>query len=65
MKLKVKATFFDRLEDRYIYPEKEAVIEREPKRAKALIAAGVVEEAKEDPTPAEEPKPKKKAKKTE
>ncbi|MGN1157751.1 MAG: hypothetical protein ACI4TK_16355 [Agathobacter sp.] len=44
MKLKVKETYFDKKEDKYIYPEKTPTIEREEKRAKQLIDAGVVEE---------------------
>lgn len=74
MKLKVKKTFFDKKEDRYIYPEKEPTIERPKERAKVLIDAGVVEECEleaeapttpdaENAVPAEEtieePKPKK------
>lgn len=64
MKLKVKETFFDRKEDRYIIPCEESIIERPAERAKVLIAAGVVEEAHEEQVP-EAPKPKKKAKKAE
>lgn len=43
VKMKVKETFFDRVEDRYIHPEKEPVIEREEERAEQLLGAGVVE----------------------
>lgn len=65
MKLKVKETFFDRVEDKYIIPCEEPIIERPAERAKVLIDAGVVEELHEEP--AAEPKPKKggKAKKSE
>lgn len=49
MKLKVKKTYFDKVEDRYIYPEKEPTIERPKERAKVLIEAGVVEEVPEEP----------------
>lgn len=68
MKLKVKETFFDKKEDRYIIPCEEPIIERPAERAKVLIGAGVVEEVKEEPVPeepTEAPKPKKKAKKNE
>lgn len=64
MKLKVKETFFDKVEDKYIIPCEEPIIERPAERAKVLIVAGVVEEVHEEPVP-EEPKPKKKAKKAE
>ena len=32
-KLKVLKAFFDKVEDRYVYPDKEPEIEREEKRA--------------------------------
>lgn len=59
MKLKVKETFFDKKEDRYIIPCEEPTIERPAERAKVLIDAGVCEELKEEPA-LEKPKKNKK-----
>ncbi|MBQ6896024.1 MAG: hypothetical protein IJN69_02310 [Oscillospiraceae bacterium] len=44
MKLKVLKEFFDRKEDKYVYPSKTPTIEREGVRAAELISAGVAEE---------------------
>lgn len=59
-KLKVIKPFYDKKEDKYVYPDKQPTIDREDKRAAELIAAGVAEEyaeAVEQPAsaPAEEP----------
>lgn len=43
MKLKVLKEFFDRKEDKYVYPSKTPTIEREGVRAAELISAGVAE----------------------
>ena len=42
-KLKVLKAFFDKVEDRYVYPDKEPEIEREEKRAEQFVQAGVCE----------------------
>ena len=65
-KLKVIKPFYDKKEDKYVYPEKQPTIDREDKRAAQLIAAGVAEEyaeAAEQEAPAEEKPPKKGGKK--
>ncbi len=59
-KLKVIKPFYDKKEDKYVYPEKQPTIDREDARAQELISAGVAEEYAEaaeqaDATPAEEP----------
>lgn len=51
MKLKVLKEFFDRKEDKYVYPSKTPTIDREEKRAAELIAAGVAEEYVEGTAP--------------
>ncbi len=40
-KLKVIKPFYDKKEDKYVYPEKQPTIEREGKGAAQLIAGGV------------------------
>ncbi len=42
-KLKVLKAFFDKVEDKYVYPDKEPEIEREEKRAEQLVQVGVCE----------------------
>ena len=59
-KLKVIKSFYDKKEDKYVYPHKQPTIDREDARAQELINAGVAEEyteapAAEDSAPAEEP----------
>ena len=54
MKLKVLKPYFDKKEDKYVYPA-EAPIEREDTRAAELIAAGVAEEYVEASAPQTEP----------
>ena len=51
MKLKVLKEFFDRKEDKYVYPSKTPTIDREEKRAAELISAGVAEEYVEGTAP--------------
>ena len=72
MKLKVLKEFFDRKEDKYVYPSKTPTIDREEKRAAELISAGVAEEyvegtepetAPAEPEQAETPAEEKPAKK--
>lgn len=62
-KFKVIKAFYDKKEDKYVYPDKQPTIDREEKRAAELIAAGVAEEYAEaaeqaDAAPAEEPEHK-------
>lgn len=45
MKLKVTIdSFYDKVEEKYIFKEKTPIIEREEERAQQLIKAGVCEE---------------------
>ena len=47
-KIKVLKAFFDKKEDKYVYPDKEPTIEREKSRAEELIKAGVCAELDEE-----------------
>lgn len=48
-KIKVLKAFFDRKEDKYVYPDKEPTIERDEARAEELIKAKVCAELEEAP----------------
>lgn len=47
-KIKVLRAFFDKKEDKYVYPDKEPTIEREKSRAEELIKAGACAELDEE-----------------
>ena len=54
MKLKVTKRYFDKLED--VYVKEGDVIERDPDRAKQLIASGVAKEIQKKPGKERKPK---------